>query len=77
MSKAREEFYDEATIWGDDSDRPVRDLISQGAEQKLKLLGSALVIGTALGIGGVLASGAGTKGLIWLAIVVLGIVGVL
>lgn len=76
MSKAREEFYDEATIWGDDSDRPVRDLISQGAEQKLKLLGSALVIGTALGIGGVLASGAGTKGLIWLAIVVLGMVGI-
>lgn len=77
MSKTNSEFFDEATIWGDDSDRPVNDLISQGAEQKLKLLGGALVIGVALGLGGVLASGAGTKGLIWLAIVVLGAVGVI
>jgi O-Antigen ligase len=77
MSKARETFYDEAVIWGDDSDRSVRDLISGTAEQKLKLLGSMLVIGTALGLGGVLASEAGVKGMIWLGIIVLGLVAVI
>lgn len=76
MSKGKDEFYDEAAIWSDDSDRPVRDLISSNAEQRLKLVGGALVIGTALGLGGVLAADAGMKGMIWLAIVVLGLVAV-
>ncbi|WP_394794386.1 O-antigen ligase family protein [Armatimonas sp.] len=75
-SKVRDRFNDEATIWSDDSDRPVRDLISSSAEQRLKLLGSAAVIGAVLGLGGVLAAGAGLKGMIWLAIVVLGLVAV-
>ena len=48
-SKVRDRFNDEATIWSDDSDRPVRDLISSSAEQRLKLLGSAAVIGAVLG----------------------------
>ena len=44
--------------------------------QACKLAGAALVIGAALGLGGVLASAAGAKGMIWLAIVVLGTVGI-
>ena len=76
MSKARDEFYDEATTWSDDSGRHANDLISKGVELRLKLAGAALVIGAALGLGGVLASAAGAKGMIWLAIVVLGTVGI-
>lgn len=77
MSNANDEFFDEAVILRESASTPSRDLISKGAELKLKLLGSALVIGTALGVGGVLAADAGAKGLIWLAIVVLGLVGII
>jgi hypothetical protein len=76
MSKVSNEYNDELAIWSDNSESPSKDLISKAAELKLKLLGGAAVLGTALGLGGVLAADAGTKGMVWLAIVVLGIVGI-
>ncbi len=77
MSKARTEFFDEPASWSQDSKRHATDLISKDAELRLKLLSGAAVIGAALGLGGVLAADAGVKGMIWLAIVVLGLVGII
>lgn len=75
MPQPRREFYDEATIWDDDT--PLgSDLISRAAEQKLKWTAAAIVLGAALGVGGIFAAGAGTKGLIWLTLSVLGILGI-
>lgn len=71
-----EAFYDEVALWRDDSALAAPDLISRIGEQRLRWLLAILTLGSGLGIGAILASGAGVQGLIWLALAVVGIVGI-